>query len=114
MFRVEFFVDDKKLAEALRALVGISHGPPGVVPVVNAVKKDNGELVAKTNGGQKERWLAALADYKGKQFTGPQMRMLMKELGLNGDSASYLLSSARKNKLIKSSGTTSKIVYTVI
>ena len=41
MFKVEFFVDDKRLGNALRALAGLAHGAPTAIPVVNAEPKRN-------------------------------------------------------------------------
>jgi len=44
MFRIVFNTDDKRLAKALKALVGISIGPPEVSPIINA-SLANGKLV---------------------------------------------------------------------
>jgi hypothetical protein len=114
MFRVEFFCDDKRLSSALHALVGISHGAPTVHPVVNAMKSGNG-LAAKFSGNTLERLPELLKPFKGKQITanahGPE---LMKALGLNPTSKTYLFRRAVEAKMLKPTGKGSGMKYLVL
>ena len=103
MFKVEFFVDDKRLGAALLALVGIAHGQPGVVPVVNAVKKANG-LAPVATGSTMDRFAAALQEHKGRNISANDVRAMMKPLGLTEKSYSYILKRAMETKLVKKTG----------
>jgi hypothetical protein len=105
MFRIEFFVDDKKLPAALLALVGIAHSQPSVTPVVNVKKKSNGQLAAKSGGNTMERFTEALQAHKGETLKGVDFRAMMKPLGVSDKSYSYFLAKAVKAKLVKRTGT---------
>jgi len=103
MFRIDFFVDDRKLPAALLALVGIAHGAPNVVPVVNVRKKGNG-LAAKTEGSSMDRFAAELKSLKGKSLAAADVQQMMKPLGLSHKSYSYMLKNAITAKLLKKTG----------
>jgi len=113
MFRVEFFCDDKKLASALHALTGISHGQPTVQPVVNAIKQGNG-LAAASGGKSMERFAIELKKRRGKTLSSAEIKSMMKSAGMNVDSASYFLKQAKNAGLVHASGSTSKTVYKVL
>ena len=103
MFRIEFFVEDKRLASALLALVGIAHGQPSILPVINAKKKGNG-LAPAVEGNTLERFVAALQPLKGSTIKASDVRAMMPSLGLSDKSYSYLLKKVVDNKLIKKTG----------
>ena len=115
MFRIEFFVDDKKLPTAMHALVGISHGPPTVTPVVNAVATGNG-LAARVNGDSIQRVAEYLKRYKKGTLisAGEHGVDMMKALGLSPDSKTYMLSKAAKAGLLRKTGKGSAMKYTVV
>ena len=103
MFRVSFFVDDRKLGPALHALVGIAHGQPEVAPVVNA-KLNGHTVVAKSHGSTMNRFAEELQALKGTVIKASNVRELMKPLGLTDKSYSYVLKKALEAKLLKRSG----------
>jgi hypothetical protein len=103
MFRIEFFVDDKKLPAALLALVGIAHGQPNVMPVVNVKKKGNG-LVAQTEGSGTDRFIEAVKKLKGKTVAASDLKAMMQPIGLAPKSYSYVLKSALEAKVMKKTG----------
>ena len=113
MFKVDFFVDDKRLGAALLALVGIAHGQPGVVPVVNA-KLNGHKVVAVSDGSSLERFAAALKPMKGKSIVAGDIRPMMKSLGLQPSSRGYLTKQAVKAGLLKKSGSGSSSKYLVL
>lgn len=104
VFTVQFYVDDKRLGAALLALVGIAHGQPSVVPVVNVKKKPNGSLAPKAEGSTIDRFIAALQPHKGKTIQASDVRAMMKPLGMSDKSYSYLLKKALNAKLVRKSG----------
>jgi hypothetical protein len=112
MFRVEFFVDDKRLGAALLALVGIAHGQPGVTPVVNA--KTNGHaVVAVSAGSSLERFAELLKPHKGETIIARDVAAMMKKLGMSLSSRSYVLKRAVEAKLLKKTGIGSGTKYQV-
>jgi endonuclease IV len=111
VFKVDFFVDDKKLGTALKALVGIAISQPTAVPVVNAQVK-NGHIKAKGSG---ENMLALFTTYvqktEKKELTPSDIRKFLKEHGKSPSSMSYLMHQAVKQKLVKRAGNTNHMVY---
>ena len=101
MFRVEFFVDDKRLGDALRALTGLAIGNPGVQPVTNAKKGRGGQIHQATNG----RLIDLLIDYldkeKPQQINVAYVRAFLEKNGTASSSANYLLNQLRDAKRIK-------------
>lgn len=98
--RVEFFCDDKRVGEALRALVNIAIGAPSVQPVTNARKSGNG-LAAIGSGKAIDQFADHLAKAKPKEITPDSMREWLQSVGLSGASYSYLLKHAVAAKMIK-------------
>jgi len=114
MFRIEFFVDDKKVGPALVALVGVAHGQPSVQPVVNAVKTGNG-LAAATGGKGVDRVAHLLKKVQpGTALSGKEFRVLLKNAGLSVASSSYYVAEAVKAGLLKKTGSTSDARYLVL
>jgi len=101
MFRVEFFVDDKKLSEALRALMNIARGAPTVEPVVNAVVSSNG-IKAASGGSHVDRFIVGLKGVAA--FTGKEARVIAKGQGLNPASSNHFLKGAIARGVIRKAG----------
>lgn len=113
MFRVEFYVDDRKLGTALLALVGIAHGQPGVMPVSNIQKKGNG-VAPISNGKTLERFAAQLKKRKATEITGIQAGEICKAIGLAESSKNYVLKQAQNAGMMKKVGKGSHVTYRVI
>jgi hypothetical protein len=113
MFRVEFFCDDKKLADALRSLMGIAHGAPSVTPVVNEVRTGNG-LAAASNGTNSERFFHMLKKVKGREVKAGEIKSLMKEAGLNPTSINHFIKSGQKAGLVTKHGKHANTTYKVL
>jgi hypothetical protein len=97
MFRIEFFVDDKRLGNALRSLAGVAIGDPKVQPVVNGVEKA-GKVVAEGDGSTVSLWIAfveknQLASTKFKAIT---LKAFTKSIGRSPTSYGHF-----RNELIK-------------
>ena len=114
MFKVDFFVDDKRLGAALLALVGLAHGQPSVVPVVNIVKQGRNGVAAKSDGSTVERFAEALKPMKGKTIIARDVGSMMRPLGLAHASRGYVLKQAVDAGLMKKSGKGSGTKYTVL
>lgn len=110
MFRIECFVDDRRLPELLRALAGLVRGVPSVVPVVNVEEDHPSGLKAKTNGAL----LGVFAEYVGK-LSGPfgptEVRDFLKSVGKSPTSSSYLMQKAVAARLVKRTGKSSQVRY---
>lgn len=99
MFKVEFYVDDKRIAQAIHALTGIAVGDPKINPVVNAVKK-NGKLHAKTDGDVVSLFMDWLKQHKDlKELKADHFRAFCNHIGR--PVTSY---SAVKDKIVKAGG----------
>ena len=117
MFRLEVFVDDKKLSYVLWALSGhvVEMKPPQ--PVNNATMR-NGKLVAKTSGDRVEMLMKHLAEKKITEMKGPDVvRDFCVSMGLSDKSYSNVLSNALRRKQLTrrkaGKGKTSSFIYTV-
>lgn len=112
MFRVNFFCEDKKLADALRGLAGLAAGTPEVQPVVNAVHK-NGKIAA-ASGSLPEQFYRYAKAHKIEKFTSKELIVFCKEAGLASSSRGYLLGQLKKAGAIKKHGAGTKSYYTVL
>jgi hypothetical protein len=111
VFKVEFFVDDKHLGDALRALAGYARGQPNVVPVVNA-KMANGHIKADIPAGNMvELFAAYLKKNKLETLKAQDIKDFLKTIGRSPQSANYLTRLAVAQKILRRSGKTSNIVY---
>jgi hypothetical protein len=90
MFRVEFFVDDKHLAEVMHAVAGRSRNL-NVQPVANSGNGPGGEVKAFKAGSVHELLLAAINQSHPHRVTAGQARVLVQKLGFAPDSTSYYL-----------------------
>ena len=112
MFRVSFFVDDKKLADVLHGLMGLAAGQPEVVPVANAVKR-NGKIEA-ASGSLEEQFAAYAKKTKLTKFKIPDLTEFTKLTGLAPTSRNYIAKQLLKVGAIKRHGTGPKTYYTVV
>ena len=113
MFHVDFYVEDKRLGQALLALVGIAYGQPSAVPVVNAAKK-NGKMVAASNGHSTLERFAEILPKKGTSINAHDVGEMMKPLGLATTSRGYMLKKAVKSGMLKKHGKGSHMTYVVL
>lgn len=98
--RVEYFVEDHKLGESLRALLKIAIRPPVSVPVVNAEVR-HGKL-AKTAKSDVVSMFAQYLTGLGKQkIDSTDAQAFCKKAGMVHSSYGYVLSKAKKAGLIK-------------
>jgi len=103
MFRIGFFVDDKKLAEALRSLQGVAIGAPEVQPVVNAVVK-NGHAKPKGRGDTTQLFLDFAKKRKLDKFGSEAMKDFCREVGRAESSAVYYAKWLEDHGTIKRAG----------
>jgi len=102
MFRLEIFVDDKKLSYVLWALSGhvLEMKPPQ--PVANAQVR-NGKVHAKVPSGNRvEMLMQHLRDKKITRMYGPgEVQKFCSNVGLSEKSYSVILRSALDTRLLK-------------
>ncbi|MBO0716442.1 MAG: hypothetical protein J2P55_03775 [Rhizobiales bacterium] len=115
MFKIDFFVDDKKLAPALRALAGLALGDPKVTPVINAAPTANGKGIKQiTDGSLLELFAVFLRKTKLAEVTPKHARDFLTNAGRSPSSASYLLRNAVEARMLKpSAGKGTKTSYQV-
>jgi hypothetical protein len=108
MFKVEYFVEDKKLPDSLRALAGLVRGLPSVVPVVN-VEEDHPSGLKPKNGHLLESFAQHIA--KLDSFGPTEVKDFLKSVGKAPGSASYLIKKAKAAKMVRSTGNSNSIRY---
>lgn len=114
MFRVEFFVDDKKLGQALIALVGLAYGQPSVVPVVNTVVK-NGHIKAESNDTKMlDLFAMHLKKIKKDSLQVDDIKEFLTSIGRSPISSGYLIKQAIHAKIIKRVGKSSNVRFHLI
>jgi len=115
MFRLEIFVDDKKLSYVLWALTGHILGDPKIHPVVNATVK-NGKVRAETSGDHVEMFRKHVASRGGNEFSPAFMQDWCIGLGLKRKSYSNILAKgirAKAWKRVPQKGTKGKYSYII-
>lgn len=110
MFKIEVFVDDKRLPELLRAMAGLVRGLPSVVPVVNAEEDHPSGLKAMTNGALLNMFTEHLARLNDP-FGPEEVRSFLKSVGKSQNSYSYLLGRAMAARLVRKTGKPGHIRY---
>jgi len=101
MFRIEVFVEDKRLAAFLNASAGLVHSMTPPQPVVNAQKK-NGKLVEQTSGKQSDMVHHELVSQGLTNITPKEIQAVVKKLGGGVTSYGYAIKEMLKAKQIKS------------
>jgi hypothetical protein len=107
MFRVEFFVDDKRLADALRSLAGIIKTQPSVQPVVNM--QPNGK--AETSGELLTMFGEYLAKHSLLTMKPKEIGHWLEKHGYSKQSASYVARKAVEAGLLKKYGSSAATEY---
>ncbi len=100
LFKIDFFVDDKYLAEVLRVLAGRTRNL-SVVPVANAVPLRNGAIKQEA-GHTLGLFLKQLKEQE--VINAKTAKDASQKAGLSPASYSHLLASAVKQGLIKRRG----------
>ena len=102
MFRIECFVDEKNMGEVLKRLNGIARNlTHNYVP--NVEPKRNGKIKAVA-GNRIELIQRELHKRKLTQITGPEMKELVEEIGLNRTSYSHFIQEMVKAGMLKKGG----------
>jgi len=112
VFRVAFFCEDKKLADALRGLAGLAAGSPEVQPVANAVHK-NGKIQAASGSLEEQFFRHAKANSLTK-FVSADLVAFTKLAGLAPSSRGYIIKQLMKAGAVKKHGAGTKSYYTVV
>lgn len=113
MFRIECYVDDKKLHILLRGLQGLALGAPGVWPAENAVYK-NGKLQAEAaEGTSVGMFIEHIRKQKLRAISPKQARAFLKEKGRSVNSYSHLLRDSIKRGVLKKEGSGADSRYVV-
>jgi hypothetical protein len=100
MFRIEVFVDDKKLVQFLNAVTGlvVSMTPPQ--PVVNLVSNHK-NLKAATGGSISEMVAADIKKKRLSNITVKDIRAILASLGKSTKSYGYVLDYLKRQKMVK-------------
>jgi hypothetical protein len=109
MFRIELFVEDKRLADTLRAVAGKTRGAPNVQPVVNAAP--NGK--AETDGGLVGMFAAFLRKANIIELPPAHIGRWLEDHGFSKNTSSYLARRAVEAGILKKVGSSSATRYRV-
>ena len=112
MFRVEFFVDDKRLAGALRGLSGVAAGEPKVQPVVNATTK-NGKVAAASSGDVCDMFLTYAKKHRLASFGADVLREFAVSIGRASSAYGYIRNDLFKCGVIRKIGKGATMKYAV-
>lgn len=113
MFRVEAFVDDKRLAQLLHAMTGVITGEPKIQPVGNAATT-GGKVVAANSGELCDLFYAYVKKHKITAFKAGDMRAFCTSAGLAESSRGYALKKLFACHAIKKHGKGTSTTYTVV
>jgi hypothetical protein len=103
MFRIELFVDDKNLADALRRLAGIGRDVRAI-PVVNAEPAGRAGVAATSSGDIVELFRGWLTRHKKAEISADDARTFLREIGRSPNSRNYLLKQAVNAGLLRRTG----------
>lgn len=113
MFRVSFFCDDRKLAAALRAMMGIAVGAPEVLPVGDKPANGTGK-----RGPQGASLVPQLADYlrtiKPTELRLADIKEWLQKIGRNPTNAQHVARLATKRGLLQREGEGRDTIYKVV
>lgn len=115
MFRIECFVDDKHVADVIRALTGKAIGQPTIQPVANAQAK-GGKIV--TDGlSLCETFVKALAKAAAvglKETTMAKIKEFLRDQNAKESSAGYLVKCAERAGALKRKGSGPGVRYLIV
>lgn len=117
MFKIEdVYVEDKRLGDFFKAIAGLVRGQPRPVHIINVEQTKGGKLKAKANGSGNlvDLFTDHLVKSKVKQFRPKEVKDWLAKQGMSKLSYSYVLNNLRKSGLLKRSGKSSAVVYTVV
>jgi len=112
MFRVEFFCDDKRLAEALRSLAGVAIGDPKAQPVTNGENK-NGAVVALDDGNVAMAFVRYAKTHKLTSPVAEDFRDFCRYLGKSQTSYMYYRKKLIELGALKRRGKGKSVQFTV-
>jgi hypothetical protein len=116
MFRIEAFVEDKKLGDALHALAGLVRGQPSVTPVTNVDDTAGGGPLRSNGSGNMVTMLGSHLRHVHKvRITAQEVGQWLKSRGFSPSSASYVTRQAIDAKILKRAhGNVSSGIYDVV
>jgi hypothetical protein len=97
VFRIEVFVDDKKLAAFLNAAAGLVASMSAPLPVVNM----NKNMKAASNGNVPDTFHAELKKKKRTHFTIQDVKAFLEATGKSRGSYNYVIKHLKEQKLVK-------------
>lgn len=100
MFRIELFVEDKKLAPFLQAVAGLVAQMTPPSPVINVEERPS-KISAASNGTLPDMFYADLRRRKVKNFTTEESKTWLEKAGKSPLSYTYLIEGLKKNKRCK-------------
>ncbi len=113
MFNLEMYVEDKNLAKVKRALAGLVIELRDA-PVVNAEKKANGAMAAKTSGNIVDMLLAYCRQHKLDTINRAMAGKFARSIGRKESSATYILQMAGKAGVLRKFGKGNACHYKII
>lgn len=117
LFRIEFFVDDKKLAHALRGLLGVSLGSPSVTPVINAEVNGKGkqkQIRSQSDGTMMSMLMAYINKSHKETITPKETAAFLQGNGFSAASAHYTLRQCTDARHLRKTGKGTHTVYYVV
>lgn len=116
MFKIEAFVEDKKLGEALKALAGLVRGMPSVVPVINVDEDANPAAPVRANGsGNLAQMLGShLRHTHRTKISAQEIGQWLRSIGRSPQSASYVAKLAVDGHILRRAGGMTSGAYEVI
>lgn len=119
MFRIELFVDDKRLGDVLKALSGMCRvsTPQYVANVIeeNEESAANGALRAVVHSGKlSDMFIAHLRQTHKSEITPTDVQDWLKKIGRAQSSSNYLANQLISNGVLKRTGFSNRTVYEVI
>jgi hypothetical protein len=113
MFKIEdVYVEDKKLADVLRALAGLVRGAPRPVPVLNA-EPANSKIKANSGGNLIEVFADWMHKTNIQEFGSKDVQDWLVRHGRSKLSANYICKNLKKAGLVKHTGKGHASRYTV-
>jgi hypothetical protein len=114
VFKLEdVYVEDKKVGDALRALLGIVIGVPKAIPIINA-ELQHGQVKQQTNGKLVTMFLHHLHQNKIDSLRPADIREWLKKQGMSPSSSAYVVKLAIRAGAIRRTGMSSQTAYHVV
>lgn len=100
MFTFRVFVDDKRLADSLKALRGIAHHLDAPQEVVNATKGPNGKLRQETGGSLIDMVINTVLKSGKDKVTMEELRHWTTAAGGNKESIYYVTTTLKERRVL--------------